>query len=138
MAKIDNLYTKFKPSRYTLIASSSEFKVTIDGQKTGPPSYRITLNQTGLKISSAKVIRFDKSGPVNIEIDRITLLPSFEQVRLHSQTVMYPGQYHIEIDYNIPKHKLLELGGDKNPDRSIVPSIDEPDAWQSAIFGFKP
>lgn len=124
------LFSCFKPIKYTIQIKADVIHLLIIGQKQSPPSRRVSLHQKGLKVTSAKITRFDKHGPVEIDITRINHLPTFEQVRLHSQSIMYPGRYQIELEYILKTEKQTLLGNAK-PTRELLPSIDEPEAWQS-------
>lgn len=96
-----------------------------------PPSQRITLHQKGLKIISAKIFRRDKAGQKEYEIKRINHLPTFEEVRLHTKELLYPGDYEIVLEYKLKK------SGAPKPSREFLPSIDEPEAWQNSEFIIK-
>lgn len=126
-----NLSKYFKPAKYIIVKSDHGVQLTITGQKLAPPSHRINLHQSNLKVNNAKIIRLDKHGPIEIDIGRINHLPTFQEVRLHSKTIMYPGLYQIELEYKIKPEKLAELGQEK-PSRELLPSIDDAEAWQSA------
>ena len=122
MRKGTKLYAQFQPERYEV--NPSKGRVKIVGNKTAPPSKRITLHQKGLKITGAQIIRHDKKGDQQFTIARINHLPTFEQVRLHSQETLFPGHYEIMINFS-PQPKL-ESG---LPKRELFPCIDEPEAW---------
>ena len=111
----------------------------ITGKKLPPPSKRITLHQKGIKIVNAKITRLDKRGANDYEIVRINHLPTFEQVRLHTKEIMYPGPYQIELEYKLTPEKLKALRalGSNKPNRTLLPSIDEPEAWAAASFEIK-
>lgn len=143
MAKsIARLYKSFKPTSYKLALSAGEVDsyaeglITITGQKIGPPSQRITFHQKGLKIIAAKIVRNDKKGSREYEVVRINHLPTFEEVRLHTAELLYPGDYEVVLDYKIDQQKAAQLEGlkDKKPNRELLPSIDESDAWSNVEF----
>lgn len=123
--------TFLQPRSYNLEGT----ELRIIAKKIGPPSKRITLHQKGLKIIGAKITRLDKRGTAEYETVRINHLPTFEQVRLHTKETMYPGPYQIELEYtlNPAKLKILQALDTKKPDRTLMPSIDEPEAWAEAI-----
>lgn len=130
----------FKPLTYELkLVVNSDKKaflgeLIIEGQKMPPPNKRITLNQKGLKVIKAQIIYHHKNGDIYLEVARINHLKSFEEVRLHVNTIMYPGAYTLTLQYCgklIPKD--LELL--KNPSanwREILPCVEFPDAKQTA------
>ena len=115
------------------MAAGDNWHVVIEGRKVGRPSKRISLHQRGLRLKQAKVIQLSKLGPIEHEVSRINHLPSLEQVRLHTAQVIYPGKIQIELEYLRPK---VELDAAK-PNRTVVPSVDEPDAWAETDFELK-
>lgn len=132
MGKATNLYALFRPEKYEL--DIIEGRVIIFGKKIGPPSKRITLHQKGLKITSAKITRLDKKGATEHDVARINHLPTFEQVRLHTADMLYPGPYIIELSFQLDAQKIKALKnlGASMPGRDLMPSIDEPEAWTNA------
>ncbi len=126
----------FKPSRYKLKIKTNQKDGTfegvleIEGQKLPPPSKRITLNQKGLKISSATVIYKHKKGDIEFEVSRINHLKSFQEVRLHTNNLLYPGQYIVKLEYS-GKAAIDNFECLNKPSESwhnLMPCIDEPDA----------
>ncbi len=134
MTNTIELLQYFQPQQYYLETSDGHARLIIAGKKIGPPSKRITLHQKGLKVTSAKIIRQDKRGPTEHEVTRINHLPTFEQVRLHTAGILYPGLYVIELIYQLDPKKLeaLKKLGANRPSRDLMPSIDESDAWANA------
>src|SRR3989344_6335309 len=118
MVNKNGLHIRFQPESYEV--NPSKGRVKIVGNKMAPPSKRITLHQKGLKITGARIIRHDKKGDQVFTIARINHLPTFEQVRLHSQETLFPGPYEIIINFS-PKPEL----GSKLPKRELFPCIDE-------------
>jgi hypothetical protein len=90
MSKGVSLYRYFRPEKYTLDINGNDCSLIIEGQKSGPPSKRISLHQKQLKITSALVSRIDRKSPAEYPVDRINHLPSFQQVRLHTSHIQYP------------------------------------------------
>ena len=135
MVSKKKLSEAFLPERYELSLSGSECRLVIAGQKLPPPSKRISLHQKGLKIISAKIVRVDKRGPKEYEVIRINHLPTIQQVRLHCKELQYPGNYQITLHYRLDQQKIKQLSGvgDK-PNRELVPSVDEPEAWAVASY----
>jgi aminopeptidase N len=127
-------------------AMSFKGTVTLRAKRSGRPSRRITLHQKDLKIQSATVIKHDKKGDEEIVIDRINTHAAFDEVRLHSKSMLYPGTYTITIAFsgNISramnglypstfthddKNKvLLATQFESHHAREVFPCIDEPEA----------
>lgn len=131
----NRLYDRFRPESYDVrFGSGGKCVVTINGKKLPPPSKRIMFHQVGLKITSAKITRLDKKGATEHDVARVNHLPTFQQVRLHSANMLYPGQYIIELSFQLDPQKIKALKnlGDKKPSRHLLPSIDEPEAWANA------
>jgi aminopeptidase N len=149
---VKRLYETFQPEHYMLsITPSSETMhfsgtVEITGKKTGRPSQRLTFHQVGLKITSARVIKHDKKGDAEIAITRINNQDTLHEVRLHSDSMLYPGNYTVTMEFEAPITKNMEglypcffnhEGADKtllmtqlesHHAREVFPCIDEPEA----------
>ncbi len=149
---VTRLFNQFVPENYDLKiipdVTSMHFSgsVTIKGKKTGRPSKRITLHQNGLNISKAKIIKHDKSGASEINISRINTHKTFDEVRLHSEEIMYPGLYTITLDFDAKITKpmnglypcyfkkdgsekiILATQFESHHAREVFPCIDEPEA----------
>jgi len=122
---------KFKPSIYKISVKPGRelAELEITGQKFGAPNKRIELCQKGLKVRSAKITYHQKNTVVEHEVIRINHLPTFEQVRLHTNSPLYPGNYQIVLEfspYDAAKLKQLE-GGDLSSQalRELLPSFDK-------------
>lgn len=137
MKQAKTLYAVFKPGSYTLSLDSTRQvgHLEVLGYKVGRPSRRISLHQRKLKITKAEIASKGRK-PSIVEVDRINHLPTFEQVRLHTKQMLYPGTYQIILEYKLPE-AAQEGQLRKNPDRNLVPSIDEPEAWAEAKFEIK-
>jgi aminopeptidase N len=149
---VARLAESFRPENYKLSieieAENMSFSGTavITGQKIGRPSKRITLHQQDLNIKSAKIIKQGKSGEEEISLSRINTHKSFDEVRLHSSSLLYPGKYtlHIEFSGRITeqmhglypcnyKHKgkakkLFATQFESHHAREVFPCVDEPEA----------
>lgn len=149
---VTRLYTQFQPEHYDLTlaldkkAMVFEGSVVIKGKKVGRPSQRITLHGKDLKISSAKLVRTDKKGEQELSVERINPHKSFDEVRLHSDAMLYPGEYTIALefsgqitrgmtgiypcffDYKGKEHSLLMTQFESHHAREAFPCIDEPEA----------
>jgi hypothetical protein len=95
-----NLSNGFKIENYKLLGGNGEHtSIVIIGHKMSPPSKRITLRQKDIKVSSAKIICKHKKGDVDFNVRRINHIKSFGEVRLHTNTILYPGAYEVTIEY---------------------------------------
>lgn len=146
------LYERFRPEHYDLFLEPDREgmtfcgKVTITGQEIGRPSQRLTFHQKDLKITSATITRHDKKGEQNFELARINTHESYDEVRLHTAALLYPGRYTITLNFTgtvtPAMHGMypcnFELDGkpsqliatqfESHHAREAFPCIDEPEA----------
>lgn len=119
---------------------------TIRGQKVGRPAERLTFHQKGLKITGATALKHDKNGDHPVNITRINNQNSFDEVRLHSDKPVYPGNYTVTLEFTgkitrpmngiYPcyfKHDgqdklLIATQFESHHAREAFPCIDEPEA----------
>jgi aminopeptidase N len=149
--KVTRLFEQFRPENYSLDIDIDKENlkfsgtVIITGKKTGRPSQRLTFHQKDLSITSAKVQKIGKDGPQNLVIDRINLQKSYDEVRLHSKEMIYPGNYIVTMEFSgeitKPMHGLYPTFFKKNDKqdyllatqfepnfaRQVFPTIDEPE-----------
>jgi puromycin-sensitive aminopeptidase len=152
MKKVKRLYDQFKPQHYVLEIQPDKEKmvfsgnVIISGQKTDRPSRRLTFHQKGLKVTKTHVVYHSKKGDETIEVDRINHHSSFDEVRLHTEKIIYPGKYTITLTFtgeitramngmypcfftdNSVEKKLIATQFESHHAREVFPCIDEPEA----------
>ena len=150
--KVTRLFEQFQPEHYDLTLDidrdTMSFKgmVTIRGKKKGRPSERITFHQKGLKISAATITKHDKKGNQNLAVKRINTQDSFDEVRLHTEGMAYPGDYTVSMEFsghiNKDMHgiypcffkqdgkdkKLIATQFESHHAREALPCVDEPEA----------
>jgi puromycin-sensitive aminopeptidase len=150
--KVRRLFESFKPRHYILNLNPDREKmvfsgnVIISGQKSGRPSQRLTFHQKDLKIIKAHITKHDKKGDHEVEVDRINYHKSFDEVRLHAKSMVYPGLYTIRLEFEGKITKQMngmypcsfELDGqqkqliatqfESHHAREVFPCIDEPEA----------
>jgi aminopeptidase N len=149
---VARLFEQFQPEHYRLDIDLDRpgmafgGKVIISGRKAGRPSKRITLHGHGLKVTSASIAVKDKKGEREIPVSRINLQKSLHEIRLHTDTLLYPGQYTVTIEFNSAitvgmtglypcnfkldgeDHALLATQFESHHAREVFPCIDEPEA----------
>jgi aminopeptidase N len=149
---VTRLYEQFQPDRYQLQLEVDDeamtFKGTasIQGKKVGRPSERFTFHQKDLKITKATVIRNDKDGEHPVNIVRINNQDTLDEVRLHSDKPIRPGNYSVVLEFegkitrpmngiypcffehDGKEKKLIATQFESHHAREAFPCIDEPEA----------
>src|ERR1039458_5521501 len=107
MAKqVRRLYSSFQPESYDLVLSLDpknmkfDGSVIITGNNVGRPTKRITLHQKDLKVRSVKVTELNPKGNKAIPVTRVNIQKSFNELRLHFDSLIKSGKYQIEIEYS--------------------------------------
>lgn len=156
MTKVRRLYEQFRPSHYDLYINPDKSKmifngtVKIKGRKIGRPSQRITLHAKDLTITKIDLVRSDKTGSRKIIVSRMVEHKSYDELRIHTEELLYPGEYQISIEFRGQITKpmnglypcfyqddnkeeiILATQFESHHAREVFPCIDEPEA--KAIF----
>lgn len=152
MKKVKRLYDQFKPTNYVLDLRPNKDdmtftgKVVISGHKTGRPSQRLTFHQKDLSFDKASVVYKGKKNKEVITIDRINNHNSFDEVRLHADRLLFPGDYEVTLEFSgvITRamngmypcdftidgtdKMLIATQFESHHAREVFPCIDEPEA----------
>jgi aminopeptidase N len=151
--KVRRLFAGFQPEHYSLTINPDRDtmrirgQVTIIGQRRGRPSQRLTFHQNGLKITEARITHIDKkTGRRDIAIERINHQKSLNEVRLHTNHLLYSGTYEVSMTFegvitegmhgiypchyelNGKKQALIATQFESHHAREAFPCIDEPEA----------
>ncbi len=116
------------PASYSLrMVESGVGEVQITGKKIGRPAKRLTFHQKGLRVTGASLTKINKKNSLAIEIKRINHHKNFQEVRIHTNELLFPGTYEVKLEFmNKTLTKDLKSIGSR-PLREIFPAIDEPD-----------
>ncbi len=153
---VKRLFNQFHPEKYHLSITIDNQKmifsgqVIITGKKTGRVNKRFTFHQKDLTISSATIDKLDKNNLVRVPISRINHHNTLNEIRLHSNDLIYPGNYQITMNFsgkintglngiyqaffkdNGVSKTIITTQFESHYARQAFPCIDEPEA--KAIF----
>ncbi|MCL4357681.1 M1 family metallopeptidase [Patescibacteria group bacterium] len=156
MRQVRRLYKQFAPNKYIIDLVPDKANMIFDGtaiiegKKTGRPTKRLTLHAKDLKIVGAKILQKNRSIEQELKINRVINHKAYDELRLHTDETLYPGEYKIELSFKgritRPMNGLYPCyfkDGDKDEiilatqfeshhAREVFPCIDEPEA--KAVF----
>ncbi len=152
------LSKQLRPENYALTLRISDDATTFSGSvvitaKKLKPSKRITLHAKDLIIDEAQIVRHDRKQEHEMPVTRINYQKRFNEVRLHTENNLYPGEYTITLHFHgvitktmvgiYPSYLKDESGKtdviigtqfESHHAREAFPCIDEPAAKASVAL----
>ena len=150
--QVKRLFEQFDPINYELRLNPDrdhmKFSgtVIVSGLKKGRPSNRLTFHQKDLKVTQATIEQISKGNSKAFEVDRINAQKSYDEVRLHTKELLYPGQYKVTLEFeglitapmngiypctyeeSGKKKQVIATQFESHYARQVFPCIDEPEA----------
>ncbi len=104
MSSAKRLHASFAPEHYELTLKIAEGSKSFSGSAviTGQlkkPAQRITLHQRDLTITGATITRHERKREHSPEVTRIHHHKKLEEVRLHTEDKLYPGNYTVTVEF---------------------------------------
>ncbi len=150
--KVQRLFDQFQPRHYIVDLALNTNPMTfsgsviISGRKVNRPSKRLVFHQKDLTITSAHVVYHSKTGDHKQPVARINHQRQYDEVRIHSSDILYPGNYTVTLHFKgritkvmngiypcffthqeSNKH-LIATQFESHHAREAFPHIDEPQA----------
>lgn len=136
-----NLSNSFLPKKYIINLSGNKCTLLILGKKLPPPAKRLALDAKKFKIIKVQITAFTKKSSDIKIVKRLNYLSKLEQLRIHTDAMLYPGPYQISLELELSSKQaeqiiLLAKTNDwsKSSLSSLFPCIDEPESRGSASF----
>ena len=105
MQKVKRLYSLLHPEHYDIHLDIDKKALKFNGvirlkaKKVGRPSNRITLHQKDLKITDVSITQITKGQKQQMPVKRIMHHNRYNEIRLHTDVLLHPGDYEIELSY---------------------------------------
>lgn len=130
------LSESFSPKEYVLsLQKYPQIEIKIIGRKTGRPAKRLTFHQKGIRLESAQITGKRRNISYSYRVSRINHLSTQQEVRIHTQETIYPGEYKLNLIFTakqpLEAYRQIEA---KETWRAYFPSIDEPESRAAAEF----
>jgi hypothetical protein len=95
-------------------------ELSIAGQKIGPPSKKITLLNSKLRVVDCTIEKFEKKDSQSIQISRINYLPTMNQIRIHSSENLFPGHYQLSFSVVVSEDITKIITADSGQNWTVI------------------